>query len=71
MFSLEEETQIPDLRDFVHKSTNLRRKIGLKRLVQNLGQFVFDLESYIMDGGTQVIVLSTYKSMDYARTKLP
>ncbi|XP_021368917.1 uncharacterized protein LOC110460370 isoform X2 [Mizuhopecten yessoensis] len=52
VFSSTEETQIPVLRRYIHELTSVRRQQHVDRLIRTLGQFVFDIQSYIMADGT-------------------
>ncbi|XP_069113087.1 microtubule-associated protein futsch-like [Argopecten irradians] len=53
VFSTTEDTQIPVLRRYIHELTSSRRQQHIDRLIRTLGQFVFDVQSYIMaDGAT-------------------
>ncbi|XP_060079931.1 serine-rich adhesin for platelets-like [Ylistrum balloti] len=52
IFSTTEDTQIPKLRRYIHEVTASRRQQYVDRLIRTLGQFVFDVQNYIMADGT-------------------
>ncbi|XP_033730770.1 uncharacterized protein LOC117320229, partial [Pecten maximus] len=52
VFNTTEDTQIPMLRRYIHELTSSRRQQHVDRLIRTLGQFVFDVQSYIMADGT-------------------
>ncbi|KAK3100746.1 hypothetical protein FSP39_024595 [Pinctada imbricata] len=53
VFSSEDETQIPALQQYVHQLTSVRRKHGVERLLQRLAQYVFDINHYLVEDGTE------------------
>ncbi|KAL5022560.1 hypothetical protein ScPMuIL_001715 [Solemya velum] len=60
VFSTLEDTQIPALRMFIHEMTSVRRRRATEQLIQSVGNFVFDMESYISDEGTKCHGTRTY-----------
>ncbi|KAL4234557.1 hypothetical protein ACF0H5_006198 [Mactra antiquata] len=51
VFSEETDTQIPQLRQYVHEMTGIRRKRSMESLIRTLGTYVFDIQTYIRESG--------------------
>lgn len=49
-----EDTEILALRRYVHEMTSIRRSQGTERTIRNVSRFVFDIQNYLMDNGTEV-----------------
>ncbi|XP_061188894.1 uncharacterized protein LOC133197070 [Saccostrea echinata] len=52
VFSMEEDTQIPALRSYIHQMTAVRHRSSIERILQRVAQFVFDVQNYLTENGT-------------------
>ena len=54
MFSNIADTGIPALIEHVHTVTEVRRQLGIERLIRAVTHFVLDVAGYLVEVGTQV-----------------
>ena len=65
VFDSEEDTGIPDVRQFVQKIAEQKEKEATKRLIQNLALFIYDIKDYLTENEITVSVGKGLNSKDF------